>query len=679
LKTRYLAILIPLLLLPLLAAALPPPASDTPVELEADRLDFDQTSGRYHAQGNVRLIQGEFTLTGEQLWWNKLTGEVDASGQVHFTGPGEELTGQRMSYDFQKGTGVVEEGEASWPEKSLRLSGQRIEQLGTQAFRLYDGRITLCDGERPSWSVGSRQADVTVGRYLTAKHALIYIKDVPVFYLPYVMIPIKSERESGFLMPSLGFSSRRGTEVKTAWYQVMGRNMDATIFLDNLSKLGTGVGLEYRYIFTHGQAGTFKGYSVFAQDGVNRRAVDWKHFGQINEDLRLVADAEFVNERDYFSDYGDVVGEYNQQKVISSLFVNQRWDYASLTGQYKSIKDLESTETDPWKAAPQIDFSVAPLKLFATPVFFGLQSSYTRFEGDTGNLGARLSLRPNVAVHTSLGRALEFNFEYGYRQNQYFQVDATTTDVSGHSDMQALVSSRFSRVFNRPGSSWLHSIEPAVNYVYVESNLDAGLPEFDRYDQSDLQHSAGYGLVTRLTGKWSDDEGGEIQREVLWLKLSQDYALQKADDGTSSFSNLRTQLTLRPWANSSLGADVYYDVDQGSFPDLSLNGSLMDGRGNGVRADYHKRQAETGLEQVENINLGFDIALMKPVYLGYEQRYDLLQSSSLEQVLTLDLRQQCWGLKATLRDRDADRSIMLELNLSGIGQVGKFGRSFSSQ
>jgi LPS-assembly protein len=125
--------------------------------------------------------------------------------------------------------------------------------------------------------------------------------------------------------------------------------------------------------------------------------------------------------------------------------------------------------------------------------------------------------------------------------------------------------------------------------------------------------------------------------------------------------------------------DAYFDVDQGRLPDLSLAGTLADGKGDGLNLGYYRRRPLSGLGEVDNLNVGVNIALLKPLYLGYSQRYDLLQSASLERILTLDLRQQCWGLKTTLRDREDDRSIMFEFTLSGIGSVGKFAQDFNPQ
>ena len=678
LRSLYLLVLLLLWTQPVVALELSQHDANVPVDLEADQLNFDEARGLYHAQGKARLSQGALRLTSDQIWWNKQTGEVEAAGDARFTGPAEVLSGKRITYNLQQGTGVVEEGAAFWQTNSLRISSQRLERLGPNRFRVYDGRFTLCDSARPAWSLSSSVADVTVGRYLTAKHVLVYIKDIPAFYLPYVVLPIKTERESGFLMSSLNFSDKRGTEFSTAWYQVLGRNMDATFSLDHMSLLGTGTGLEYRYIFGRKQRGKFNAYAVFTKAGNNPWAFDWEHFGQVGDGTRLVADAEYVNKTGYFSDYGEVAAEYNKQKAISSLFVNRLWSKVSLTAQYKSIKDLEVDDPPPWQSAPLLDYFIAPWRLGRTPFYLGLESSYIDFRRDQGTTGQRLMLRPTLGVHSFLFKGIEFDSEYSYRQRQYFGVDPELATSSGSSTTRTRLSSSLTRVYGGGERSWLHGIEPEINYNWNEENLAEELPDFDRYDRSAERNTLGYALVTRLTGKWLGTEGAETQREVVWLKLSQDYDLNAAED-VEPFTDLRVELITKPTAHSSLGLDLFYDMDLNRIPDFTVDGSLADGNGYSLGIGYHKHRPVTDVGKVDNLNFNFDIALLKPLYLHYEQRYDILESNLLEQVLSLDLRQQCWGLKTTMSEREEERSIMFTLTLSGIGEIGHYGREYGPE
>ncbi|NOY14398.1 MAG: hypothetical protein GXP51_12260, partial [Deltaproteobacteria bacterium] len=54
--------------------------SELPVNLEADELSYDEASGRYRASGNVQLTQGETEVRSRILWWNQVSGEIEAEG-----------------------------------------------------------------------------------------------------------------------------------------------------------------------------------------------------------------------------------------------------------------------------------------------------------------------------------------------------------------------------------------------------------------------------------------------------------------------------------------------------------------------------------------------------------------------------------------------------------------------
>lgn len=678
-RTGFLIILVGLLLglSSLQAAEVPGSQATAPVDLEADQLDFDESTGRYHASGDVRLSQGETVLTTDELWWNQQTGEIEANGQALLRSPGEVLSGTRFQYNLQQGTGVVEEGEATWQEKSLRINGARLERLGPNRFHIQDGRFTVCDAERPAWSVGLKTAEVTVGGYLNAKHALIYVKDVPAFYLPYLVVPVKTERESGFLLPRIGYSSKRGAEFSTAWYQVIAPNQDATFYLDHLAHLGTGAGVEYRYLFRH-LRGEIKLYNTFMREGSDRSSLAWEQISEFRDGLRAVIDAELVSSRDYYSDFAEEVGDYNQQTAISTFFVSQRLTRSSLTASYKYIKDLESETSTPWQAAPQLDFALQPQRLGPTPFLLGLDARYNRFDRESAPSAQRVMVRPELALLQNLA-GFEVEAVYGYRQRHYLEIEDGLRESYGSGDFTARLSGRLSRVFRASNSEWLHSIEPEINYRYVEEVADLNLPDYDLFDSSLAANEVGYALVNRLTGKWQDDEGGVVRREVLWLRLSQAYLLDNPTDSGNDFGALRSELILRPTANSSLNFDLLFDVDSGLLSDSTITGNLADTRGNSLQLTYHKRDSLTGSGDVDNANLTLETALLKPLYLGYQQRYDFIEANQLEQVVDLDLRQQCWGLKLTYREREDEQSVVLTLSLGGIGEIGKIGANLRSE
>lgn len=643
-----------------------------PVDLEADELDYDQAQGLYHARGHVRLQQGAMFLESDQLWWNQQTGEIEALGQVFFSRPGEELSGARVSYNLQQGTGVVEDGRAFWEKESLHLSGQKIERLGPDQFRLTNGRFTLCEADTPAWSLGADRADLTIGRYVTARNAKIYLHDVPVFYTPYVTIPVKTERESGFLTPSIGSSSRRGYRLSTAWYQVLGRNMDATLSADIYSQVGDGLGLQYRYIFGADQQGKMDAYRVFSTTNKDGSwFLRWNHAGTLAKNWRLVADVDFVDNRDFFAIYGEEAAEYNRQQLVKSAFLARRWQQSNLTLLYRQTTDLEQNQDDLWQTVPELNYFVAPQQLWQTPFYLGLESAAHNFVQKGGHQLQRLMLRPNVGLHTYLARGLELNAVYGYRFRAYSASDETNSQTLGNQDLHMRVSSRFFRRFTRPESQWLHSVEPEISYTLVEESQGRSLVEIDGFDVIDRQRALGYGLVNRLRSNWRDQEGQLRSREMLWLKLSQEYDPGSLPD---DFSLLRAEMILHPIEKFSFTADTYSDITPLSLREMALGLVANDGRGDGISVTFHRRLATESQEEVKNINLSIETALLKPVYLHYEQRYDLLQKQQLEQVLNLDYRHQCWGFQLTLREREEEQSFVFSLSVRGIGQIASAGR-----
>ena len=51
---------------------------------------------------------------------------------------------------------------------------------------------------------------ITLNEYIRIWHAYVKAKGVSILYLPYLILPIKKERESGLLSPTLSLTNREG-------------------------------------------------------------------------------------------------------------------------------------------------------------------------------------------------------------------------------------------------------------------------------------------------------------------------------------------------------------------------------------------------------------------------------------------------------------------------------------
>lgn len=654
--------------------------SGVPVQLEADQVSYDREHGIYQATGDVRLQQGDFEVRSQNLQWNQLSGEIDAEGNVHLISPDEELSGSTAKYNLLLGTGTVENGNFFLRSQNLHVRGEKIERRGEFNYHIEKGFFTTCDGEVPSWKFGASQIDVTLGGYARAKNTIFYLKDIPAVYVPYMIYPAKTERESGLLIPTIGYSDKRGVQYSGAYYQVLGVNQDATLYVDYLSEMGFGKGLEYRYVFGRDTAGEARFYHIDVDqvDGVTvdeeRYAIQWQHDGQLPGAVRMVADVEYVNDEEYFEDFGELAEDYNKDQVQSNFSLSKNWGKYSLVGQLKYTKDLEVDDPGTLQLLPRITFDVARKRFNESMFYYALHSEYTYFWRQEGLRGERLMVRPLIASSLQLWDVIDVAPEISYRERIYWGAsDDSSNKHEGIPEFVTKINTRLQRIYHQiPGtvSKLKHSIEPEVVYRFIPEVDQGVLPNFDSYDRIAEANRFEYALVQRLTARFEADDQKVTYRELLYLRLSQNYDLT-AEASAQRFGAVRAEMTLRPFSWLSLSSDTTLEVDTGDWSKIAAEAGIKDNKENELKTAYRYDRDEA----IDYGTVDLSVAFLKPVYVNYQQRYDFSAQEQLEQVIALEYRQQCWSAQLAYREHDGDRSVMLSFTMSGIGSVGSIGGS----
>ncbi len=660
-----------------------------PVDLSADALTFDQTTQSYRAVGSVTIRKGELTLLADELVFRAETEEASALGNVRLTDPEALVEAERMELDLATGRGRLIGGRILLREHQFRVAGDVIERLGDQDYRIEKGTFTTCEGEVPSWKFSARRLDVTVGGYARARHAVFYLRDIPVLYTPYFFYPVKTERESGFLMPRFGASNRRGTQASIAWYQVIAQNQDATFHLDYLSRLGLGKGVEYRYIFGEAETGEFNIYHVsgFSAEP-DYTAVDWRHVGRLPGDVRVTADVEWVSDREYFETFGEVAGEYNREETRSVVAFSRYWPYYSLAGQFSYTRNLVEGSDATLQRLPEVAFASLRRPMGDGPFFFAFDTSVTNFWRREGVTGQRLIMRPELSATFHPGEILEVRPAVGYRERLYWSDDDGGFERQGIFDFTTRLSSRFSRAFDVDGRRVHrieHRVQPEVLYTYIPDKDQGRLPQFDVLDAIEPQNRIEYALVNRFIARLSAPSEPSAYHEFLYLRLSQAYDFQDtgADlllptEPREGFSDVRAELIARPNRWSHLELETRFDVDsRDDFLDrffvFNVGARVWDTAGNALALSYRYHE-----DLFSYLGAGVDLAVLRPVYLNYQHRYDFDVGRTLEKVVNLEYRAQCWSVFLTLRDRPEDTEYLISFALTGLGRVTGIGGRFGA-
>ena len=681
-------VLMCLLVAPAASAAGSGSTDKTPVAIQADNLHYDKNNSTYSASGDVEIVREDTTLHARQVDYNTASGNVKAEGDVVLRDSDGTLTGTAMDVDIRDNTGVATAARGFWSQGNFHLTGDKIERLSEVDYRVENGTFTTCDGDIPSWKFAASELDVTLGGYARAKHVRFYIHDIPVLYFPYIAYPVKSGRESGFLLPMAGYSSKRGGQLSLAYYQVIARNQDATVYLDYFSKMGIGSGLDYRYVFgdnNYGSANIYyisdHGLSSFDDDVDDSYAFSWNHSGTLPGQVRLVADVEYVSEKDYFSDFGKTAAEYNKDEVESNVILSRQFGNWTATGLCKYTKDLDDDADNDitLQRLPEVQIDYSRSRLYDTPLYVKFDSDGTYFWRRQGVKGSRIAVRPALTSFFHLGDVLNIQPEIGYSERIYSTNDAGPGfEHVGFFDFSARISTRFTKVLDLGGDSGLtrirHSFEPEVTYYYLPNKNQDRLPYFDDADRIANQNRVVYAVVNRFIGRYDSEGQRPRYRELAYWRLSQSYDIwlsrhDRADTRhLERFSNIRNELLLRPTKLWDWDIDFLYNPNHNCFDKFAAETGATYSGDVGFSAGYHYYRDDS-----EYLSSSVNIDWLKPVYARYEYRYDLSENKRQENLLRLEYRAQCWSLFLSYRDRIDDDEFMLTFTLGNLAHFAYDG------
>jgi len=196
------------------------------VTIEADNVESPEQSV-FHAKGSVKVFQGEKTLLADEMYYYKDINYLHAFGNVKMTDNGNIMECDELEYDANRESGTFINADAFMPPYHW-IKASKIDRHSPSSYTLYDARFSTCEGETPDWSFGASEANIGIGGYLSAWNTTARIKDFPFLYTPYFVYPIKTERESGFLVPNFGYNSNKGAFIQPQFFWNIDVDQDAT-------------------------------------------------------------------------------------------------------------------------------------------------------------------------------------------------------------------------------------------------------------------------------------------------------------------------------------------------------------------------------------------------------------------------------------------------------------------
>src|SRR2546425_957270 len=376
------------------------------VTIVADRFEQAGPDNLLVATGNVEVTRGTARLLADRVEINRASGDATAQGGVIFYDGDDRLTGQRIDYNIKTGTGVVYQGEAH-AAPYYRVMGERLERIGEKVYRVQRGVFTTCDDDSPSWSVRLGSATADLEDFVYGTNASFWAKDVPLIpYFPFFAAAIRRERQSGFLAPQFGSSSRKGFFAEIPFYWAITDSQDATPTLDGFTRRGVGGAAEYRYVISRDQRGSLDGFFVHESvtTGDTRGFGSAKHDWQIGPGLSFRADLNAVSDDLVLREYQSELQQRSTQRAESNLFVTKTWSNWSAVGRLYWYQDLTTARPVELQRVPELTLQGVRQSLPGLPGFlYQVDTSAVNFIREVGSEGFRYDLHPVVSRPVSLG------------------------------------------------------------------------------------------------------------------------------------------------------------------------------------------------------------------------------------------------------------------------------------
>lgn len=407
----------------------------------ADRVVGDHASEYVEAFGNVSLSLGEDQLRADFARYYQATGWVFLKGNVRAHWGGDFLQADEGEFDLNNMTGWLKNGKLFMAKPHIYVEAERVGKSVGDSYTFKNAKVTACSGEKPAWSVSTAKGDINLDGRIRLYHSAFRIKDVPVFYWPYMVLPGRGDRQSGFLMPYMSNSDKLGLQVNLPYYWVINDEMDATFYQNYMSKRGYMQGFEFRHTEDASSRGMWQAdflndkiravsesdeWSKYRDDGLTRKNRDrwWvrgKYDGWLGSpQWKLKVDLDLVSDQNYLRDFQDgptgfedtreefldVFGRDidNKDSLLRSnkLYVSRSWDRFGVVAQTQYEQNLTYRNgNNPSSEDPTVQI-LPELNAYAWQQSLGagfegaMDAKYDYFHREYGDSGHRAMLSPEL-------------------------------------------------------------------------------------------------------------------------------------------------------------------------------------------------------------------------------------------------------------------------------------------
>lgn len=353
--------------------------------------------------GEVQILfKGQLLKTDHAIIYQD-TKKFVAEGNVLFMTPKATLAGRKIEMNYETNVGTIYSGFIQ--SGQMVLEGEVIEKTGEDQYLAYKSQFTSCTTCPPAWNFKGQTVEAEIGGYAYIKNTFFYVGTIPILWLPYLIIPLKSERQTGLLTPTIEFNGPKfeKTSFSIPYFWAISKNQDATFTLKNNSSRGLKGLSNYRYVLDKNSYGELDAnfitdqnfghsdrYTQFFDEKseINRWLLNYNHFWVLPNDWIQRAQINVTSDLNYFHDFPEETpipqNEPAAETRISLTKNTPEYHFSIDNSYYTNLLrgNPKSGSQDSVHRLPEITFSSTKKPIGQSGFFYNYDLKYTYFARD---------------------------------------------------------------------------------------------------------------------------------------------------------------------------------------------------------------------------------------------------------------------------------------------------------
>ncbi|MCK5727161.1 MAG: LPS assembly protein LptD [Thiotrichaceae bacterium] len=646
-------------------------------------------------EGHAVIQNQDRTINGQDLNFDNRNSTVTAFGKVLLSTQDIDIKAKDINYKIDKDEGTLKGAVYILKNGSGNGSGGTLVRKGKNLSTLANATFSTCPIYARSWYIQAKRIDLLHDKKIgVARHLTLKIGGIPIFYTPYADFPLNGQRKSGLLMPSYQITDRSGSIFSIPYYFNIAPNIDATVHAKVLTKRGSMLETELRYLTATHQGELNVNYLPSDDNAgdINRHLVSINHRSKLHNNTQLSIKATKVSDDHYFSDLANSLSTTSTAYLERRLDLTKSANHWKFSGSIQNYKILDGNSI-PYSRLPELKLSYRP-QLRNRRNHFNFESELVKFDKDNATTGLRFDLNTNLS-HRFGTSGWYVKPSVQLRYTQYALEDSTSNN---HLTRSLATSSLDTGLFferNIHDNKIMQTLEPRLHYTYTPFKDQSNFPVFDTAKFSTSSHNQLFS-TNRFSGK---DRIGDTEKLTLGFtsrlinnqrgqelfKMSLGQAFYFSDRlvtlpnnaiNTVARTEFALELTGKVTENTRLINNTYWDPEDGKVNSSETRLHYADKKQRRVNLSYRSLSDE--LEQAE---LSFSFPINKKWKILGRTDYDINNHRVLETLTGVEYSNCCVKTRFVTRrfltadNETYDTTPFIEFELKGMGSIGSQGRN----